>query len=373
MEKNHKLILILCLWHFSILCIVSYTNHLKGFNFFDSNPASVQASVTRSLYKNQSFQFPKLNETYERVLKLSKENPDTPYWQDVFSVGKNGKLYPKHPFLNAVLALPMYAVFGDLGFWIHTQMLAILAILSVFLIMCRYTSQKNAFAWSLVASFMAGLYGSIYTFSYDVAATAFVILSFALSSKKPIFSGILLGFAIWTRWTNLLFLPFLILFQFSSDRHFLSSLKILAFSSLVILTILYVNNIIWGEPIAGGYASAYSFKNGEYLFSDVYSKHKFSLEIFYSNFYERFFNLKSGLLCKLPIIIISILLLPKILMSAKNRSLLILILASYLQILLFLSFQFGEQKRLYLPAAFILLPILTLIKFPVLNRKCTTL
>jgi len=124
------------------------------------------------------------------------------------ALGARGEWYPKHPLLLPVLALPFYAAAGDAGLLAFNlaQLVALNAL--IFLAARRFTSDASALALCLWFAFGSLLRPVAYNFAPDVLSTLVVFAGYlALVSRRPALAGVLLGLAVWSKWTNLLFLP----------------------------------------------------------------------------------------------------------------------------------------------------------------------
>ena len=131
-------------------------------------------------------------------------------WSNV-ALGRDGSWYPKHPILLPALAVPFYGLFGTPGTLVLNVLLNLAFVLLVFLLARRLAHPAAA---ALVASAVAALPFVIemsYTFSNDLLGAVLLLgsIEFALGGRLR-GAGVLAGLAVWSRVTNVAYLPALV-------------------------------------------------------------------------------------------------------------------------------------------------------------------
>src|SRR5262245_57811290 len=122
--------------------------------------------------------------------------------------GQSGSFYPKHPILLAVVALPFYVVAGDLGLLAFNLAQLCALVLVMWLGARRYAPDAVAFALMLWFAFGTMLRPAAYNVAPDVLSTLLVAGGVvALLYARCLTAGVLLGLAVWAKWTNAIFLP----------------------------------------------------------------------------------------------------------------------------------------------------------------------
>ena len=99
---------------------------------FPPDPASSVAATARHFWNTGNLRGPRFQELYHDFAEKSRSHPRDSLWQDTFSLGTDGALYPKHTILVSVLSAPFYGLFGDIGFWILSQLALFLFLAGVY-------------------------------------------------------------------------------------------------------------------------------------------------------------------------------------------------------------------------------------------------
>jgi len=169
------------------------------------------------------------------------------------SQGKTGALYPKHPVLLAVAALPFYVVAGDFGLLaFNLAQLAGLALI-MWLGARRYASDSAAFMIALWFRFGTCLRLFGYNFAPDVLSTLLAAGSIvALLGGRRALSGALFGLALWAKWSNLAFAP-VMLAALALGRDWRGLLRWSLAAAAPALGLLALNHHMFGSPFITPY------------------------------------------------------------------------------------------------------------------------
>jgi hypothetical protein len=275
----------------------------RGIPFLQTNPYYFVADTARSLWEHGSLERKENAEVYRLQLEKSRRDPGKVYWQDIFSLGRNGKLYPTRGVLMAFAGAPFYGVFGDLGFWIMSQVQLFLVLFSVFRIARFLTSPQTALLLCGLLIVGTQLMRYSYTFSYDVFATALIICGLDLLRVKPFLGAALMTAAAETRVNYALFLPFLLLAwlpQYGDRKR--AILSTVSGATVAAAVLLAMNYVLWGHPLTTGYHRSVIFKDGAALVQPVSSE--ISLRILGSDWGKKLIGEDGGLLRYNPILVI---------------------------------------------------------------------
>ncbi len=111
--------------------IVSGGFWLKGRPMLPEGPARYNALAAIHLWEHGDLNLPWFQELNAELLEKSKGGA---FWvQDAYALGADGKFYPKHSLVTAVLAGPFYGLFGMAGLWLFNQ----LVLLCILVSLCR--------------------------------------------------------------------------------------------------------------------------------------------------------------------------------------------------------------------------------------------
>jgi hypothetical protein len=169
------------------------------------------------------------------------------------ALGRNGALYPKHPILLAVAALPFYVVAGDPGLLAFNLAQLCALVLVMWLGARRYAPDWIAFALLLWFAFGTMLRAVAYNFAPDVLSTLLVAGSVvALLAGRGLTGGILLGLSVWAKWTNAVFLP-VAAATLAARRDWRGLLRFGAAAALPVLSLLGLNWHMFGSPFVTPY------------------------------------------------------------------------------------------------------------------------
>jgi hypothetical protein len=130
--------------------------------------------------------------------------------------GERGEWYPKHTILMPIAAMPFYALWHDRGLLVFNLVQLGLILMLIWYGARRYTSTALATALTLYYGFGTCLRASAYNFAPDLFSTLLVMAGVvALLFRRAALAGVLLGFAVWAKWTNVVFLPLAGVFMLS--------------------------------------------------------------------------------------------------------------------------------------------------------------
>ncbi len=222
-------------------------------------PERVVAEVTRSLFNSASLTPNYFYDVYEKARALS-ESTQSIVWQDVFAIDQYGQLRPKHSPLSALMAVPFYAVFGDLGFGIFQQLVFFVLMYSTYSLVLWTT--RKPLPWSTLLSVLllsqSGFY--VRSFSYDLHGAALLIGGLYLWSLRPCLGATVMGLSLFVR-PSFAFLIFPMVLLLS-----VIDLKRLASTCIGILIAILLfgsyNYYLWGSPFLTAYSRLPEFANG---------------------------------------------------------------------------------------------------------------
>jgi hypothetical protein len=197
---------------------------------------------------------------YEQRLGWNDSLPED--WSNV-ALGRNGGYYPKHPILLPLLAVPFYWVFGTIG-TLFANVLLNLAFVWLIFLLCRRIARVEIAA--IIAAIVSGVpfvQAMSYSFSNDLLGADLLLgsLECALAGVFG-WSGVLAGLALWSRVTNVMFLPGLMLAGW--DRGGLRAVGRAALFSLIPLG-LYgaLNTYMFGAPWITSYQAVLVREHGQ--------------------------------------------------------------------------------------------------------------
>jgi hypothetical protein len=169
------------------------------------------------------------------------------------SRGRHGEFYPKHPILLAVVALPFYAVAGDTGLLAFNLVQLCALVLVMWIGARRYAPDLIAFALILWFAFGTLLRPAAYNFAPDVLSTLLVAGGVvALLYRHAVAGGVLLGLAVWAKWTNGIFLP-VAAAAIAARRDWRALWRFGAAAAVPIAGLLGLNWQMFGSPLVTPY------------------------------------------------------------------------------------------------------------------------
>ncbi len=166
-----------------------------------------------------------------------------------FALSKDGRIVPKHSVLMPILSIPLYLIFGKLGFLLF-NLVQLFALIYGMMILADGGSGARllALAGYISTPFLA------YTFNYspDLFATALMVWSYICAQKKcPIACGLLAGLAVWAKvYLGLLLLPLALVLMPQGSK---AMLKCSLAAGFALLPMLAINAHLFGSPLVTGY------------------------------------------------------------------------------------------------------------------------
>jgi hypothetical protein len=359
-----KEIILLILSFLLISFTISFALWNVGFNVIQPNPAGSVAETAAAIWDEHTISRRDFAKVQQDMIDQSKSHPDTLFWQDVFAIGIDGTLYPKHPLLASILAAPFYGLFGNLGFWIFNQVVLFLLFVGIFKLAKPITSDNNLPIFLVLISMGTSIFLGSYFFSYDIVGVLLVVWSFAVVGKKHFIAGLLLALSLYIRITHLVFLPFLLIcFPVSKKNISL----ILSGFLLGLFPLLVFNFLLWGDALSGPYARTEHYFKGQVVFTPSYhSLNSFSLENFLTNIGTKLFSLNEGMISVNPLFAVALIGIFYCSKHPQRRFILSCFFAGLTYTLLMLSYSYwigAGGRRFVLPAVFLIsLAVIPLIE-----------
>ena|GEM_PF-789460 len=246
-----------------LLIVFALLMFAKGRPLFFQNPSLRVAETAISIWEHQTIVQPSYYKLYDELTAMSKTE-NKAYVQDVFSVGGDGQLVPKHCVMLAFIAAPMYGIFGWFGFWLLNQLVILAIVYSLFRLTSRL-SGKDTGLYTVAAVFVGtSTIFSSYGMSYDLLAAMLIVVGFERSFERPFLGNLLLALSLMVRPTNAIFLPLVIVpwlmkTPISRQRMALAIGGLAAGAGVLLLT----NAWIWGHPLTCSYLRLPQFLAGE--------------------------------------------------------------------------------------------------------------
>lgn len=328
-------------------------------------PYQQVTQTAKYLWENHSLNRPDFQEMYERFSAENKRQPGLIFYQDIFSLGGDGKLYPKHPIIISFLAAPFYGLFGEFGFWLFNQCSLFFLLASAFAITCRLSSRRGAVGVMILLCFGTALLGHSYTFSFDLLGACFVVAGCSLMRTWPVLGGVVSALSVYIRVTNILYFPFLVfIWSDSSESVFCASMsrRIVGFL-LGLVGLLLLNWYLWGSPLTTPYHRMVFFRDGEPLIGPYY--HELGWTYFQSQWGKKLFDTRCGVLLFNPALLLLPLLARRIWKHPARRELSLALTAALVNSLLIFSYSNWSAStlgnRFLLPAVVLgIIPLLVL-------------
>ncbi len=280
---------------------IGVLGHYMG-TYLPVNPDHQVAETAKSIWETGSLERKEFREIYDLQLEKSRQNPGESYWQDIFALGRNDKLYPLRGVLLSYLGAPFYGLFGGFGFWVLNQLLMFAVLFALFRIARTLISAKMALLMCSLIAVGTEILKFSFTFSYDLFAAALLVVGLDLLRTSPFAGAMLATLSIETRPTNLLYLPFVLLAWYPYYAHKRNALlKVLASFALGALAVGLLNWKLWGSPLTSGYQRLIFFESGQAVFPKFFAV---SLDVLLSGWGEKLFGAANGLIRYNPIIVL---------------------------------------------------------------------
>lgn len=237
----------LVMFSFGFIC------RIKGLPCIAQGPDKAVSEVTKSLYHENSLSPEFFYKIRSEISEMSRRS-NLFVWQDVFALGRDGQLYPKHSIISAFLAVPFYAVFGEYGFLLFQEMSFFLLAYSVYKIINKLSDSDYPFI--VLVGICLGTQGINYSyeFSYDMHATALIMFGLYLSFSRPFLGSIIINMAVFVRPSFLLLtIPLSFANYFYSCRR-RSLIYSFTGTSFTLGVFLLINYLLWGAPLITAYS-----------------------------------------------------------------------------------------------------------------------
>jgi len=219
------------------------------------------------------------------------------------SQGLRGEWYPKHPVLMPAAALPFYVIGRDRGLLAFNLVQLSLLLMLVWYGSRRYTSTALATALTLYYGFGTCLRASAYNFAPDLFSSLLSMGAImALLSRRAALAGFLLGLAVWSKWTNLTFLPVLGLYLLLR-REMLPMLRFGACAALPLAGLLALNQHMFGSPWTTPYDRVLVREHGKMVLEA--SHRTFFNEPFWSGLWTQLSDQHLGLFVGCPAVLLA--------------------------------------------------------------------
>jgi hypothetical protein len=217
--------------------------------------------------------------------------------------GARGEWYPKHTILMPIAAMPFYVLWRDPGLVAFNVVQLSLLLMLIWHGTQRYASTALATALTLYYGFGTCLRASAYNFAPDLFSTLLAVGGVvALLSRRATLGGLLLGLAVWAKWTNLIFLPVAGLFVLSL-RELQPLLRFGVGAALPLAGLLTLNHHMFGSPFITPYDRVLIREHGKYV---VEASHRnFFNEPFWSGLWTQLTDAHLGLLVGCPAVLLA--------------------------------------------------------------------
>jgi len=255
-QKTHITVFLFLLLFYTVTSLFQYTPY-----HFLRGDSSFYAQIDRSLVEHFTLRQEKVQPRswYTRDMGWNHNYPDS--WSDI-SVGTHGEWYPKHPFLMPVVAIPFFLAFGTLGLLLFSILTASLGMYFAWRASEKLFGERPALiALALFIPFQVMVYNT-YGFRNDIFFATLVSASvFYALDEQPVFSGLLAGFALFAKVTNILILlPVLAPILLIQGRR--PILRFIAASSVPVFLLALANTIMYGAPWVFSYQRVLVMHNG---------------------------------------------------------------------------------------------------------------
>jgi hypothetical protein len=182
-------------------------------------------------------------------------------WSNV-GLGRNGEWWPKHPYLMPVVSVPFILAYGAMGSLIFNFLTYLLIPILALRIAMRFASRPAAL---VVASFMAAtpfFNEQAWTFSNDNFYTVLILFAVdATLDGKPGAAGLIWGFSVMSKATNIFYGPPLVLLLLSKGN-WRGAVRFCLFSAGPGVFYGLMNLYMFGSPIKTGYDRVLVVENG---------------------------------------------------------------------------------------------------------------
>lgn len=283
----------------------------RGIEVLPDGPTLRLAEVTRSIATGEGLRLAKYAELEKELIALSAETRSD-VWQDVYALGRDGSLLPKHPLIVVLLASAIYPFIGEWSFIVLQQLTLFAALfatvwLVVFLGQGEARSSDSAherFVLRTVLLFW-GLTQTIFYvrgWTYDILNAALVMGGLALTLRFAVVGSFVFGLSILVRPSNLLIgaAPAFLAWAEGRDRRFIVG----TFFGVGMAVLLWcsLNHVMWGGPFTTAYHRTLRYVDGERLL--VMHDVGLNLAELFASIGRKLFDLRVGLLTYNPVFLL---------------------------------------------------------------------
>jgi hypothetical protein len=229
-------------------------------------PIAAISEVARSLWRDGSLSPEYFYRSFQEAQELSLKT-DSYVLQDVFALGKNNTLLPKHSLLSALLAAPFYGIFGDAGFWILQQLAILALVLSIYSLVRELTGDELPLTTVISLFFLTQTLLYSYQYSYDIHGAVLILGGLAVMQNRPIWGGVIMGLSLFVRPTHILIALPLLFAQYRQGLVLKNFAAAAAGMSVVVALFLFLNSLMWGSPFKIAYSCLPAFDRGVLVLS----------------------------------------------------------------------------------------------------------
>lgn len=246
---------------FSCMC------YLRGGSIAAPGPAVPTVEVTKSLWLSGTLRPELFDRVYQAAQELSRST-QSEVWQDVFALDTRGQLAPKHSLISSVIAVPFYALFGNLGFWVLQQLLFIWLLYSTYSITIRITGRGVPLLTVAVACILSPVIFYSYGFATDLHGCAFLIGGFSAMQRRPAMGAFLMSLSVFVRPSNVLLVcPLLFALYDDAPRTMRVAVSRCLGVGIGFGLFLWMNHEMWGSSFTTVYGRLPGFRSGELFIS----------------------------------------------------------------------------------------------------------
>jgi len=218
--------------------------------------------------------------------------------------GRHGQIYPKHPILLAVAALPFYAVAGDVGLLVFNLAQLGALVLVMWIGARRYAPDAVALLVVLWYAFGTLLRPVAYNFAPDVLSTLLVAGGIvALLHGRAAGAGVLLGLALWAKWTNAVFAP-IALAAIAARRDWRALARFCAGAAAPLAGLLALNWHMFGSPLVTPYDRVLIEQNRRWALEP--SHRTFFTVPFWTGLWTQLSDRRDGLVAAAPPVLLAV-------------------------------------------------------------------
>jgi hypothetical protein len=288
----------------AVLLFSSGLFHHLGYRILPpDSPPEHNADVARSVWRALSLQPPEFVAFKEQLSRLSRERHEG-YDQDVFSLGKGGQVFPKHSVISGVIGAPFYGLFGECGFWILQQLLALILFYSTYrvtsLLAKRDTGVATLLSVALLTQTLIGFF--CYVYSYDLHGLVLLVWGLHLMYSWPLLGSTLATLSVFVRPSYALTVPFLLCAWRGAPRHTSHLRDVVLGAGGVLCLYFLVNHLMWGGPLVTSYDRVAAFGPDGNIFIEHHPR-GFNMSVFLSDWWRKLFGFRVGLMTFNPALI----------------------------------------------------------------------